>query len=139
MSMYPYIMSTNKPVPLLKFNRWTCTLKIPYHKIFSSNFTPQVQEARNQSQIFNRKSISRNTAHRQSYHLIQIDLIKMIVFLNKVIGLTMRSVTSNRFPIKNLWLILASFTCGVKLLEYRYAQVWIIAKRWKQNPFGWFL
>ena len=35
----------------------------------ASNFTPQVQEARNQSQIFNRKSISRNTTHRQSYHL----------------------------------------------------------------------
>jgi len=35
----------------------------------SSNFTPQVKEARNQSQIFNRKSISRSTTHRQSYHL----------------------------------------------------------------------
>jgi len=34
------------------------------------NFTPQVKEARNQSQIFNRKSTSRNTTHRQSYHLI---------------------------------------------------------------------
>ena len=71
MSMYPYSMSADKPVPLQNFNRWTCTPKIPYHKIFSSNFTPQVQEARNQSQIFNRKSISRNTTHRQSYHLIQ--------------------------------------------------------------------
>jgi len=30
----------------------------------SSNFTPQVKEARNQSQIFNRKSISRETTHR---------------------------------------------------------------------------
>jgi len=28
-----------------------------------------VKEVRNQSQIFNRKSISRNTTHRQSYHL----------------------------------------------------------------------
>jgi len=35
----------------------------------SSNFTPQVKEARNQSQIFNRKSTSRNITHRQSYHL----------------------------------------------------------------------
>jgi len=35
----------------------------------SCNFTPQVKEARNQSQIFNRKSISRNTTRRQSYHL----------------------------------------------------------------------
>jgi len=28
-----------------------------------------VKEARNQSQIFNRKSISHSTVHRQSYHL----------------------------------------------------------------------
>ena len=34
---------------------------------------------------------------------------------------------------------LAYFTCGVKLLEYRYAQVWNIAKRRKQSPIGWFL
>ena len=34
---------------------------------------------------------------------------------------------------------LASFTCGVKLLEYRFAPVWIIAKRWKQSPVRWFL
>jgi len=32
----------------------------------SSNFTPQVKDARNQSQIFNRKSISRNTTYRQT-------------------------------------------------------------------------
>jgi len=38
----------------------------------SSNFTPQVKEARNQSQIFNRKSTSRNITHRQSYHLQEI-------------------------------------------------------------------
>jgi len=37
--------------------------------LYSSNFTPQVKDARNQSQIFNRKSISRDTTHRQSYHL----------------------------------------------------------------------
>jgi len=37
--------------------------------LYSSNFTPQVKEARNQSQIFNRKSISCNITHRQSYHL----------------------------------------------------------------------
>ena len=37
--------------------------------LYSSNFTPQVKEARDQSQIFNRKSISSNTTHRQSYHL----------------------------------------------------------------------
>jgi len=37
--------------------------------LYSSNFTPQVKEARNQSHISNRKSISHNTTHRQSYHL----------------------------------------------------------------------
>jgi len=36
----------------------------------SSNFTPQVKQARNLSQIFNRKSISRNTTHRQSLQFI---------------------------------------------------------------------
>jgi len=35
----------------------------------TSNFTPQVKQARNQSQIFNRKSISRNAAHHQTLHL----------------------------------------------------------------------
>jgi len=39
------------------------------NEVSSRNFTPQVNAARNQSQIFNRKSISRNTTHRQSYHL----------------------------------------------------------------------
>ena len=37
----------------------------------SSNFNPQVKQARNLSQTFYRKSISRNTTHRQSIHLIQ--------------------------------------------------------------------
>ena len=32
-----------------------------------------------------------------------------------------------------------AYYCGVKLLEYRYAQVWNIAKRRKQSPIGWFL
>jgi len=148
-----------------------------------NNFTSQVEQARNQSQIFNRKSISRNTTHRQSYHLIlsfylrgrqpfwncelllvhrglmrratslihtseiiillnlpSIILVLIFVnvktlimltlfleqtrgrpiwslrttwcpraprwwplfYLNKMIGLTMRSATWNRFPIKNL-------------------------------------
>jgi len=31
------------------------------------------------------------------------------------------------------------YYCGVKLLEYKYAQVWNIAKRRKQSPIGWFL
>ena len=51
----------------------------------------------------------------------------------------MRSFTWNQSPIKICDWFLAYFTCGVKLLEYRYAQVWIIAKRWKLSPIGWFL
>jgi len=73
--------------------------------LYSSNFTPQVKEAR-----INHKFLIGNRFHvtlrivspiilfKKNYHLIQI-------YLNKMIGLTMRSVTWNRFPIKNLWLI----------------------------------
>jgi len=35
----------------------------------SSTFTPQVKQAWNQSQFFNRKSISHNIMHCQSLHL----------------------------------------------------------------------
>jgi len=42
--------------------------KIAPHEILN-NFTPQVKEARNQSQISDRKFISLNITHRQSYHL----------------------------------------------------------------------
>jgi len=31
---------------------------------------------------------------------------------------------------------LACFTCGVKLLQYRYVQVWIIAKRRDQSAYS---
>jgi len=43
--------------------------------VYSSNFTPQVKQAKTQWEIFNRKSISRNTTHRHSLHLIQIELL----------------------------------------------------------------
>ena len=36
-------------------------------KKYSSNFTPQMKQARNQSQIFHRKSISSNTTYHQPY------------------------------------------------------------------------
>ena len=45
----------------------------------------------------------------------------------------------NKQRIKICDWFFASFTCGVKLLEYRCVQVWIIAKRWKQNQISWFL
>ena len=46
--------------------------------LYSSNFIPQVKQARNQSKIFNRKSISRNTTHRQSLYLIKIESLENI-------------------------------------------------------------
>jgi len=45
----------------------------------------------------------------------------------------------NKQGIKICDWFLAYYTCGVKLLEYRYAQLWNIAKRGKQSPIGWFL
>jgi len=73
---------------------------------------------------------------------IDADTISLCCFfrrtLNKMIGLMMRSVTWNPFPIMCEW-FLACFTSGVNLLDYRYVQIWIIAKRWKQRPVNWFL
>ena len=43
------------------------------------------------------------------------------------------------FLLKICERFLACFSCGVKLLEYRYVQIWITAIRWKQSPVGWFL
>jgi len=37
----------------------------------SSYFIPQVKQARNQWQIFNKKSITHNNTHRHSLHLIE--------------------------------------------------------------------
>jgi len=68
----------------------TCTY------LYSSNFTPQLKQARNLLQIFNRKSISRNTTHRQS-----LDVRPYIDSLLKI---------CDRF--------LAYFSCRVKLLNY---------------------
>jgi len=56
-------------------------LKILFHALLTRqelkysrrNFSPQVKEARDQLQSFNRKLISHNAMHRQSLHLIQIE------------------------------------------------------------------
>jgi len=53
---------------LLPLIRLVQTRRVVVSMHFASNVTPQVKEARNRSQIFNRKSISRNTTHRLSYH-----------------------------------------------------------------------
>ena len=45
----------------------------------------------------------------------------------------------NKQGIKICDWFLAYYTCGLKLLECRYAQVWNIAKRRKQIPMGWLL
>jgi len=39
MSMYPYSISTDQDVPLQNFDRWTCTPKTPYDKIFPRDFS----------------------------------------------------------------------------------------------------
>jgi len=45
----------------------------------------------------------------------------------------------NKQGIKIYEWFLAYYTCGVKLLDCRYAQVWNIANRRKKKPIGWFL
>jgi len=40
---------------------------------------------------------------------------------------------------KNCWFIQTLHICGKQLLKYRCVQVWIIAERWKQSTFGWYL
>jgi len=50
-----------------------------------------VKEAKNQSQIFNRKSISRNTTHRQSNHLRAV-----------LIGVKRRKVNTSSEKVNNL-------------------------------------
>jgi len=62
---------------------------VQYSFDYSSNFTPQMKEGGNQLYIFNRRSISRNITHRQSYHLIQT----VFFYLNEMIRLTMCSAT----------------------------------------------
>jgi len=46
-----------------------CGSSIFYHRVYSSNFTLLAKQVRYLSQIFNRKSNSRNITHRQSFHL----------------------------------------------------------------------
>ena len=41
--------------------------------------------------------------------------------------------------VNRLELHSSNFTPQVKLLEYKYVQVWIIAKTWKHSPADWFL
>jgi len=59
----------------------------------------------------------------------------------QILGLGMHSVAWNhRFPITTIcWMIQTIHFCGVKLLQYRYVEAWIIAKRWKQSTVGWYL
>jgi len=73
-----------------------------------------VKEARNQSQILNRKSISRNTTHRQSYHLIQIlaspsHLVSFIFIRhNRLLeaAASLRHIETFQ-TIEDIWLLLA--------------------------------
>ena len=67
-------------------------------------------------------------------HIKRTHMIVTVRFTIRVTSLP----TWNKQGIKICDWFLAHY-CGVKLLEYRYAQVWNIAKRRKQSPIGWFL
>ena len=68
-------------------------------------------------------------------HVKRTQMVVTVRFTIRVISLP----RWNKQGIKICDWFLAYCTCGVKLLEYRYAQVWNIAKRRKQSPIGWFL
>jgi len=61
-----------------------------------------------------------------------MSVLRQIAHWNKIVELRIRSVRLHRFPIKNCRFVhlLDDFV----ETRYRYAQGWIIAKRWKQNP-----
>ena len=68
-------------------------------------------------------------------HVKRTQMVVTFRFTNRVTSLP----RWNKQMIKICYWFLAYYTCGVKLLEYGYAQVWNIAKRRKQSPSGWFL
>ena len=67
-------------------------------------------------------------------HVKRTQMVVTVRFTIRVVSLP----RWNEQRIKICDWFLACCTCGVKLLEYRYAQVWNIAKRRKQSPIGWF-
>jgi len=71
--------------------------------------------------------------HPQLWNLIQIEIF------SKISGMRVGNFTWNRFPIKHLPIDSLLTPIAKSTREYRYVQVWIIAKRWKQSPVGWFL
>ena len=73
LSMYPYSISTDKDVPLQSFDRWTCTPKTPYNKIFSHVFRRHWNSACRSCR--NRDHKAGNDCHLRSgwyYHRSQI-------------------------------------------------------------------
>ena len=73
--------------------------------LYSSNFTPQVKEACNQSQICNRKSISRNTTHRQFYHLqAMLTGVNFFIYFHRYNGVILMKVWWRSIGIMELYL-----------------------------------
>jgi len=68
-------------------------------------------------------------------HVQRTQMVVTVQFTIRVTSLS----RWNKQGIKICDWFLGYYTCGVKLLECRYAQVWNIAKRRKQSPIGWFL
>jgi len=81
-----------------------------------SNFTPQVREARNQSPMFNTKSISRNTTHRQSSHPIQMIVLVEWSSLNA----DMRKFESSQKDESGAQSAGSSKAVVLKLFEFAY-------------------
>jgi len=78
----------------------------------------------------------KNLAHtNKTSHVKRTQMVVTVRFTIRVTSLP----RWNKQGIKICDWFLAYYTCGVKLLECRYAQVWNIAKRRKQSPIGWFL
>ena len=68
-------------------------------------------------------------------HVQRTQMVVTVRFTIRVTSLHRRN--KNRIKICDWYL--AYYTCGMKLLEYRYAQVWNITKRRQQSPNGWFI
>ena len=73
------------------------------------------------------------THRRKTPHVKRTQKVVAVRFTIRVTSLP----RWNKQGIKICYWFLANYTYGVKLLEYRYARVWNIAKRRKQSQNGW--
>jgi len=62
----------------------------------------------------------------------------ILPYFNNVFGLRCVVLREIDFLLKNCWLLQLRRLCGNQLLEYRYAQVWIIEK-WRKQSKIWLI